>query len=175
MVTDDVALLWGEYAKTRSNELRNQLIEAHWHLVEATIARFDARRSRWYDPHTIAEAAEQAILQAVEQYVPGRGPFKALFAVAFESRLVDSLRRQRAEKRRVECLRSRPTPEARPDAPFDLPVSPRAMLLLRLRFEGGLTLREMGQVLGCSKDSANLQLASATKEARQIFSQFRIR
>ena len=76
---DEVAALFDEYARTRSPDIRDRLVEAHIGLAASLANRFTARHE---SPDDLYQAAMVGLLHAIERYDPTRGVQFTTFAWA---------------------------------------------------------------------------------------------
>ncbi|MGB3410425.1 MAG: sigma-70 family RNA polymerase sigma factor [Microthrixaceae bacterium] len=74
----DVDQLLAEYKETRDRRIRNQIVEAHLHLVDHYVARYS--RSGRVSPEDLRQAALIAVIGAVERFDEHHGASLRTFA-----------------------------------------------------------------------------------------------
>lgn len=79
MTSSDLEALAGRYAATRDPQLREHLIAAHRHLVEALAARFCRRGAPLED---LVQVASIGLIQALDRFDPSRGVKFTTYAVS---------------------------------------------------------------------------------------------
>jgi RNA polymerase sigma factor for flagellar operon FliA len=87
--------LWRSFRRRRSDENRNQLVEAYQSLVRDVVRRFAARIPRTVDRGDLATAANFGLIGAIESFDPGRNVrFEAYAELRIRGALLDELRNE---------------------------------------------------------------------------------
>jgi RNA polymerase sigma factor for flagellar operon FliA len=86
--------LWEEYARTRSTEARDRLIERYMPLVDATAERMAVRLPSSVDVNDLRQAGSVGLIDAIEKFDHTRGiKFETYCARRLSGEMFDDLRR----------------------------------------------------------------------------------
>ena len=94
MNANDLSLLWDKYKKTKSIELRNQLIEGYlWVVKRVAFKMMKKSFALFVDRESIEAAGNFGLMQAIEKYDPDRGVKFETYAVRrIQGAVIDWLR-----------------------------------------------------------------------------------
>ena len=91
--TPDVSALWAEYGRTRSETLRNRLMEHYLHLVKRLAQRIHAKLPREVELDDLISAGTFGLMYAIAAFDPDRAvKFETYCASRIRGAILDELR-----------------------------------------------------------------------------------
>lgn len=93
--TSSNAQIWKIFKKTKSREIRNQLVETYLPLVRGVAKSVSSRLPSTVDPEDLTSAGVCGLLKAIDNYDPKRGTrFESYCRMRVKGSMLDELRNQ---------------------------------------------------------------------------------
>ncbi len=94
-IADTRPELWVRFRRTRSNSLRNELVEQYLPLVRGVAERVSSRLPKFIDSDDLTSAGIFGLLKAIENFDPNRGTrFETYCRLRVKGSMLDELRSQ---------------------------------------------------------------------------------